>query len=216
MPLPTATTPAELPTARRNTNLDALRAVAIVMVLGRHSHYSTFWAKVGWAGVDLFFVLSGFLVAGLLFTGYQQRSRIEFSRFYIRRGLKIWPAFYVLIGTGVLIDLVLPGHSVSAKRLVSELVFMQSYFQGIWGSTWSLAVEEHFYLSLPLFLLFIIGRDSERPFAAMPYVFGAIAILALMCRFAVGWKENGTYNYLTYLYPTHLRIDGLMFGVLLC
>ena len=58
-------------------------------------------------------------------------------------------------------------------------------------------------------------RDNDRPFAAMPYVFGMIATLALACRFAVGWKENGSVDYQTYLYPTHLRIDGLMFGVLL-
>jgi len=202
---------------RRNINLDALRAVAIFMVLGRHSGYSIHWARVwaraGWAGVDLFFVLSGFLISGLLFVGYQERGRIDFSRFYIRRGLKIWPAFYVLIATGLLIE-VARGNSVSFAALLSELAFMQSYFKGIWGITWSLAVEEHFYLSLPLVLL-LIRRDSERPFAAMPYVFGGIAILAFLCRFAVGWKQDGTNDLQSYLYPTHLRIDGLMFGVLL-
>jgi peptidoglycan/LPS O-acetylase OafA/YrhL len=76
-------------------------------------------------------------------------------------------------------------------------------------------VEEHFYLTLPLLLLIMIRTDSKRPFAAMPYVFSAIAVFALACRFAVGWKENGNSNYLTYLLPTHLRIDSLMFGVLL-
>jgi peptidoglycan/LPS O-acetylase OafA/YrhL len=209
--LATTTTPVRF---RRNVNLDALRAIAIFMVLGRHSGYSAYWIKIGWAGVDLFFVLSGFLVSGLLFMGYQERGRIDFSRFYIRRGLKIWPAFYVLIATGLLLTIA-RGHSVSTKGLLPELVFMQSYFQGIWGITWSLAVEEHFYLILPVVLLLMLRRDSKRPFAAMPYVFAAIAILALACRFAVGWKENGNSDYLTYLYPTHLRIDGLMFGVLL-
>ena len=196
------------------------------MVLGRHagqmiallgptSDYTIYFTRVGWAGVDLFFVLSGFLVSGLLFTGYQERRRIDISRFYIRRGLKIWPAFYTLIATGLLVDAVLPGHHVSAKGLLPELVFMQDYFHGIWGITWSLAVEEHFYLSLPLVLLLMIRRDSKRPFAAMPYVFAVIAIFSLACRFAVGWKENGTNNVWIYLFPTHLRIDGLMFGVLL-
>ena len=66
---------------RRNINLDALRAIAIFMVLGRHSDYSAYWTRVGWAGVDLFFVLSGFLVSGLLFMGYQDRRQIDFSRF---------------------------------------------------------------------------------------------------------------------------------------
>jgi peptidoglycan/LPS O-acetylase OafA/YrhL len=65
-----------LPSARRNTNLDALRALAILMVIGRHFDYSTYWTRVGWAGVDLFFVLSGFLVSGLLFTDSKERGRI--------------------------------------------------------------------------------------------------------------------------------------------
>ena len=118
------------------------------------------------------------------------------------------------MATGLVTALV-RGHSFSKGQWLSELVFMQSYFKGIWNITWSLAVEEHFYLSLPLVLLLMNRRDNDRPFAAMPYVFGMIATLALACRFAVGWKENGSVDYQTYLYPTHLRMDGLMFGVLL-
>jgi peptidoglycan/LPS O-acetylase OafA/YrhL len=212
MPSPAMTTPAVV---RRNINLDALRAIAIFLVLGRHAGYSAYWGKIGWAGVDLFFVLSGFLVSGLLFMGYQERRQIDISRFYIRRGLKIWPAFYALIATVLLIALV-RGHAVPKRELLSELVFMQSYFKGLWSITWSLSVEEHFYLTLPLVLLLMVRRDSDRPFATMPYVFSVVAILALAWRFAVGWKEDGTTNYQSYLYPTHLRIDGLMFGVLLC
>lgn len=214
------TTPADV---RRNINLDALRAIAIFMVLGRHfyafSTYSSYWwarawLKVGWVGVDLFFVLSGFLVSGLLFADFQERGRIDVFRFYIRRGLKIWPAFYALIATGLLIPIV-GGQAVSTKGLLSELLFMQSYFPGIWDHTWSLAVEEHFYLILPAVLLLMIRCQREGPFAVMPYVFGAIAVFSLACRFAVGWKQDGSVDYLTYAFPTHLRIDGLMFGVLL-
>jgi peptidoglycan/LPS O-acetylase OafA/YrhL len=204
---------APAPATHRNTNLDALRGLAIVMVLGRHADYSAYWTRIGWAGVDLFFVLSGFLVSGLLFANYQHNGRLDISRFWIRRGFKIWPAFYALIAAGLLVDAVM-GHSLSTKGLVAELFFLQSYFQGLWSTTWSLAIEEHFYLSLPLVLL-LIRRNRPDPFAAIPRVFCTLAVLALACRFAVGWKEDGTANYLAYLYPTHLRIDGLMFGVLL-
>jgi peptidoglycan/LPS O-acetylase OafA/YrhL len=215
------------PQARRNTNLDALRAIAILMVLGHHAGqaiallnasnvYTIYWNRVGWAGVDLFFVLSGFLISGLLFSSYQERGRIDLSRFYIRRGLKIWPAFYTLIATGVLLDAMTPGHHLSTSNLLSELLFVQDYFHSIWGITWSLAVEEHFYLALPLVLLLMIRRDRGGPFAAMPYVFAGIAIFSLTCRFAVGWKENGTVDPWVCYFPTHLRMDGLMFGVLLC
>jgi peptidoglycan/LPS O-acetylase OafA/YrhL len=179
--------------------------------------------RIGWAGVDLFFVLSGFLISGLLFTDYQERGRIDIARFYIRRGLKIWPAFYALIAAGLLADAVSRGHHFSAKGLLPELVFMQDYFHGIWGITWSLAVEEHFYLTLPLVLALMIRRDKDRPFAAMPYLFASIAVFSLACRFAVGWRISGgdnlsfwrTDNPYIWLFPTHLRMDGLTFGVLI-
>jgi peptidoglycan/LPS O-acetylase OafA/YrhL len=219
--------PQILPSSRRNRNLDALRGIAILMVLGRHAGMAvnylhgtnpfTFYTmRVGWAGVDLFFVLSGFLISGILFADYQQWGRIHLGRFYIRRGFKIWPAFYTLIAVGLLIDLVIPGHHISTQGLLPELLFYQDYHYGIYGITWSLAVEEHFYIFLPLLLLFLIRRNRKNPFAALPLVFAGIAIFCLACRFAVGWRQNGIINSFTCVFPTHLRIDGLMFGVLIC
>ena len=94
----------------RNRNLDALRAVAILLVLGRHFEYFRLWSQVGWAGVDLFFVLSGFLISGLLFAEWKQRGSIGIARFYVRRGLKIYPAFYVFLAMTAAAE----GRSVSA------------------------------------------------------------------------------------------------------
>ena len=80
---------------------------------------------------------------------------------------------------------------------------MQSYFQGIWGITWSLAVEEHFYLSLPLVLLLMLRRDSKTPFAYMPYVFATVAILALLAGLPwAGGKMGVITTLLTYIRPT--------------
>jgi peptidoglycan/LPS O-acetylase OafA/YrhL len=219
--------PQNVAPARRNTNLDALRGIAIFMVLGRHAGLAvdylhatnpfTFYTmRIGWAGVDLFFVLSGFLISGLLFSDYKQWGRIHLKRFYIRRGFKIWPAFYTLIAVGLLIDAVMPGHHVTTKGLLPELTFFQDYFFGIWGITWSLAVEEHFYICLPLLLLLMIRRNPQSPFAALPWVFAAIAVFCLACRFWVGWSQDGNINFYSCVFPTHLRIDGLMFGVLIC
>jgi peptidoglycan/LPS O-acetylase OafA/YrhL len=209
----------------RNTNLDALRAIAILMVLGRHAGmaisilhasnpFTRCFERIGWAGVDLFFVISGYLISGLLFSDYRKRGSIGLTRFYIRRGLKIWPSLYALIAAGLFIEL-LPGHHFSTKGLWSELFFMQDYFPSIWGLTWSLAVEEHFYLTLPLLLIFLIRRNPEKPFAALPWVFAAIAVFSLVCRFVVGWSQDGIVDPWSCLFPTHLRMDGLMFGVLL-
>src|SRR5262245_42677041 len=93
----------------RALRLDLLRALAIFLVLGRHMYpladrtpqpilfMCQLWRSSGWIGVDLFFVVSGFLVSGLLFSEYQQRGKIRIWRFYIRRGFKIYPAFYLMI-----------------------------------------------------------------------------------------------------------------------
>src|SRR5277367_6183127 len=136
----------------RNKRLDVLRCVAVVTVILHHSGDSTFFTQAGWTGVDLFFVLSGFLISGLLFSEYKKRRAISFKRFYIRRGLKIYPAFYVfLLVTAV------GGwwgfHSVApATMYLNEIFFVMNYLGGVWTHTWSLGVEEHFYIILPIFL----------------------------------------------------------------
>ncbi len=84
----------------RNPSLDVLRCIAILLVVGFHMDSVGYrlWSRAGWIGVDLFFVLSGFLVSGLLFTDYKTHGRIDWKRFLLRRGLKIWPSFYVFLG----------------------------------------------------------------------------------------------------------------------
>src|SRR6266478_1802599 len=87
----------------RNKRLDILRCIAVFSVMILHGNIWPFFGNIGWVGVDLFFVLSGFLISGLLFSEYKTRSSISFRRFFIRRGLKIYPAFYLfLFLTGML------------------------------------------------------------------------------------------------------------------
>jgi peptidoglycan/LPS O-acetylase OafA/YrhL len=87
----------------RNKRLDILRCVAVVLVLGRHGVIDGVWKETGWAGVDLFFVLSGFLISGLLFSEYKKKQSIDLPRFFIRRGFKIYPAFYLMLLTTFLV-----------------------------------------------------------------------------------------------------------------
>src|ERR1700683_1541313 len=102
----------------RNKRLDVLRCVAVLLVMFRHSDVSDFLRRVGWIGVDLFFVLSGFLISGLLFSEYKKRHAISLKRFFIRRGLKIYPAFYVfLLLTGVMGYVVFHTHATLAHYL---------------------------------------------------------------------------------------------------
>ena len=171
------------------------------------------WNRAGWIGVDLFFVLSGFLISGLLFREQEREGDIRVSRFLIRRGFKIYPPFYLMLIVSVLFLRYL-GRPPSAGSVFSEAVFMQSYFAGIWGHTWSLAVEEHFYLLLPLGLIWLRRRKLRGdPFPALPWVFLMIAVSCLALR-TINWIER-PYQHQTHLFPSHLRIDSLFFGVAL-
>src|ERR1041385_5057357 len=108
---------------KRNPQLDLLRGIAVLMVIACHYPYSHFLEKIGWAGVDLFFVLSGFLISGLLFTDWKSTGTISLSRFFIRRGFKIYPAFYVFLFVTAPIGLV--GH-YGWRNFAGECLFIQN------------------------------------------------------------------------------------------
>ena len=168
------------------------------------------WIRGGWIGVDLFFVLSGFLVSSLLFREHERFGELHIGRFLIRRGLKIYPPFWLLIGITTL-PLALFGKPFPYRALASELLFVQNYGPSIWNHTWSLAVEEHFYLLLAFSFLVLVKYRPTQPFASIPAAFIAIASLSLILRIA----GTSAYDHKTHLYPSHLRLDSLVFGVLL-
>ncbi|MGA7221103.1 MAG: acyltransferase, partial [Candidatus Sulfotelmatobacter sp.] len=177
-------------TNNRNQMLDALRGIAILLVLGRHTLVSELWNKVGWCGVDLFFVLSGFLISGLLFQEYKRYGNIRLKTFWLRRGMKIYPAFYIctLAQTAVYVLMFgkYPGLPSPTHLFLIDATFLSSYFQGMSGHAWSLAIEEHFYFLLPVFLLVLVKLrpKKENPFASIPFAFLVIAIVSLLLRMA--------------------------------
>jgi peptidoglycan/LPS O-acetylase OafA/YrhL len=196
---------------KRNQSLDVLRCVAILLVIGRHFPYYPAWAKIGWIGVDLFFVLSGFLISGLLFVEYKTHGRIRFWRFVVRRGFKIWPSFYLMVGAFVAISLIF--HEDNWHAIVASLFFVQNYLPEsllptIVGHTWSLAIEEHFYIALPLLFIALSYNRRREPFTPIPVIFvlTTITCLALRCfTMAPGDTPWGT----------QLRVDSLFAGVML-
>lgn len=199
----------------RNQNLDFLRTIAVLMVLGRHVNWLPWWTSAGWAGVDLFFVLSGFLISGLLFSEWKKRGTLSLRRFYVRRAFKIYPGLYALVAVTLAGSLYV-GREIEWRRVLPEVTFFQNYFEGMFNHTWSLGVEEHFYIALPLLLYFMQRQSTQAgdPFRFIPAVFGAIALFCLVARLLVSRVHTGEAFY-DYLYPTHLRIDGLMCGVTL-
>lgn len=195
----------------RNNSIDVLRAIAIFLVLGRHAHWpessvANIWQRGGWVGVDLFFVLSGFLVSGLIFKQFKETGTISWTNFVIRRGFKIYPAFWCLIIFTLIFNAVTHAAPFEPFRLFSELAFVQNYGWPMWGHTWSLAVEEHFYLLLPLILMIC----TKRQFRYFPFIVLTVAIACLALRLA-----GGEWNVQRSMFATHLRLDSLLFGSLL-
>ncbi|MFN8554889.1 MAG: acyltransferase [Candidatus Obscuribacterales bacterium] len=209
----------------RIKQLDVLRGIAILLVLGHHSFsipasilqipLAGFligtYQSVGWAGVDLFFVLSGFLVSGLVFTEFKQSLSFDLKRFLIRRGFKIYPAYYFFSVVGwITIPWILIDLRNYWRPILCELCFVQNYGSSIWAHTWSMAVEEHFYFLCGCLLLFL--SRQKYAFTVIPKIGLVLGIGACAWRFAT--CLNGAWNY-HYLYYTHLRLDSLFAGVVL-
>lgn len=206
----------------RNLGLDLLRLAAVLLVIVRHLHlpdaapaYVTFCQRGGWVGVDLFFVLSGFLVSSLLFAEFSRHGTIDITRFLVRRGFKIYPSFWLFLLASIMVKQRLGQHP-NWSEILSELLFVQNYLQGIWSYTWSLAVEEHFYVGIAgLFgLLLMRERGDGNPFRTMPAIFAGTTATCLALR-VLNLVLFPEYAHRPYLFGTHIRIDSLMFGVLL-
>ncbi len=209
--------------AHRLAGLDALRGIAVLLVVGAHFYMGRIrlspawldpvlrkWQTLGWSGVDLFFVLSGFLISGLLFREYSAQGRVRVGRFLVRRGLKIYPSFWVMVLYTVTAALA-TGHTVSLATLGSELLFIQNYGPTMYSFTWTLAVEEHFYLLLAALVAWRVHRDGH-PHRVFPIVLAALpVVLLLRCYWAWQWPVEQ----ISHTRPTHLRLDGLAFGVAL-
>lgn len=192
----------------REIELDFIRGLAILMVLDFHSpvHWMSYplqrlgFPNFGWAGVDVFFVLSGFLVGGLLVKEWRSKQRIDTRRFLIRRGFKIWPQYYVFLG------LMLLTRHRSVHELWGNLLNVQNYVGGI-PHTWSLAVEEHAYLLLVLCLaLAARWRVRVRTIAWATAALCAVVVISRL------WLIEHGYEVVN---RTHTRIEGILYGVLL-
>jgi peptidoglycan/LPS O-acetylase OafA/YrhL len=221
---------------QRLIQLDILRGIAVLMILFNHrpisppsyQNWSNLLIKpfdpILWTGVDLFFVLSGYLVGGLLIAELRQTGRIDVKRFWIRRGFKIWPTYYLYLAflavvTAIFyVDHAVPGSQwVGFKLNAIKAVYLQNYFHAskppyisvlAGGHTWTLAVEEHFYLMLPLILV----ACTRWWRVALPVVSFALLVVCLGIRLR---SYHAPMDWLWNYKPTHIRIDSLFFGVFL-
>jgi peptidoglycan/LPS O-acetylase OafA/YrhL len=210
--------------------IDGLRGVAVLLVMWFHSSYFVMitidkplggvsWAYyifsvMGETGVDLFFVLSGFLITGILIDTCHQKH--NFRNFYIRRILRIFPLYYGVLFVFLAYFLYIFGlDGLDHGKIGLHLFYLQNWMFShnadqfiLLDHTWSLAVEEQFYLLWPLVLLSFYKAGKMRP--AMLLCLGLIA-LSWCLRLYLGWNEAYKWAY-TF---TPARFDNLAFGALL-
>jgi peptidoglycan/LPS O-acetylase OafA/YrhL len=210
--------------SRNIPSLDGLRAVSIGMVIVGHLFHrkvnefrgverivSRMIANAD-LGVSIFFVISGFLITTLLLMELRDRARIDLRRFYIRRSFRIFPAFYVYLLALLLLGLA-GMVTIVPKTWMSAALYLRNYWPPLEGSgdwitahTWSLAVEEQFYLLWPLAFT-VLGRRRSTFLAA------ALIVLFPISRVATYWAFPAARPDLGYM--LHTRGDGLMMGCLL-
>ena len=205
----------------RLRELDFLRGIAILLVLLRHQPLFEFTTEMGWIGVDFFFVLSGFLVSGLLFKEYLKFGDIKPMLFLIRRGFKIYPIYY--LSFLIYLSVVIFKKDIKVIDIVSEFFFIQNYTHGISKInpvSWSLAVEEHFYIGL-VFILWVslkkkwISLKVDYTSIKLGKIEFSIFILMFLC-LLLRLSYNASYNLTNKSFTmTHLRLDSLFAGVLI-
>jgi peptidoglycan/LPS O-acetylase OafA/YrhL len=215
--------------------LDGLRGIAILLVMAFHFGWAkpavgsaakllVFCTNFGWTGVDLFFVLSGFLITGILLDSKDDPR--YFRNFYMRRVLRISPLYYgVLVVTLLILPHIVPYDSPDLRQVLHSQGWLWAYSanisvavrhgQWIWnpdwlrlGMLWSLAVEEHFYLVWPLLVLVLSKGGLVRVSLAMV----VLTPIARACALAAGVAPDTVYC-LTIFRADDLAMGGLLAAV---
>jgi peptidoglycan/LPS O-acetylase OafA/YrhL len=214
--------------------LDTLRAIAILSVIFFHwwgYHGDTLpgallpVARIGWMGVDLFFVLSGYLIGSQLLRPYTRGESLALLDFYRKRAFRVLPVFFVVLALYLAIPLWRESASIAPAwqyltftfNLLADLPAHQSF-----SHVWSLCVEEHFYLLLPLIVMLAMRRPSLRRTALLVggFVLAGVTVRAYflfhLLRPLAAVDDGFGSAYMSHIYyPTYCRLDGLLAGVTL-
>lgn len=211
----------------RRPGLDLLRAIAVVWVMLFHSFLVgglgeqwSWLSRYGWMGVDLFFALSGYLIGGQVLAMLDRDGRMDWRDFYLRRALRILPAFWVVLA----IYLLFPGwrevegmapwwtFATFTMNLNVDYATQQAF-----SHAWSLCVEEHFYLLLPILALLLVRRDSARLTwtVALAVLLGGMVLRTAIWLHDDALQPDRAWFIEDLYYPTWCRLDGLLVGVML-
>ena len=220
-----------MPGYRQIPALDGIRGFAIALVVGLHLGYildpkglsrGETYVPGGFAGVDVFFVLSGYLITSLLLGERQRNGEISLRGFYARRALRLLPALAVLLiahlGLALARGLSLRGEAVALSSITfysSDITqSLHMYMPLELSHTWSLAVEEQFYLVWPAALIFLSSywtRRAQQRRWVVPLTLVAALVMIVVVRVVV-WRTMG---YPAAYYLPFCHSDGLVIGVML-
>jgi peptidoglycan/LPS O-acetylase OafA/YrhL len=199
--------------------LDGIRAFAVLVVMLFHG--SALWSRIqvrgGFLGVDVFFVLSGFLITSLLLGEWNAKDRIDRRKFYARRVLRLLPALVLTIALGGVVTALVarPYPRPYVQSALMTLSYVANWFQASktlapLGHTWSLSIEEQYYLVWPTLLILALRRKNvRRERLAAVVLAGAIAMSVIRYLFFatkhIGLAEASTFS----------RPDGILIGTAL-
>jgi peptidoglycan/LPS O-acetylase OafA/YrhL len=198
--------------------LDGLRGISILAVMFVHG--GLFWmGQGGFLGVDIFFVLSGFLITSLLMEEWTQTGTLSFKNFYVRRGLRLLPPLVLLVALCLLIVMFFPpeqGSLAAAKSILVALFYLSNWMPGgVYPPlfhTWSLGIEEQFYIVWPL-LLFVFLWLKAGSRTVVLFLVGVILVVAVnrarLWQNLSGLEQNMVYTRLD------ARADALLVGCIL-
>ncbi|MFT4186766.1 MAG: acyltransferase family protein [Micrococcaceae bacterium] len=208
--------------------LDGLRAIAVLAVVFYHLNHN--FPKGGYIGVDIFFVISGFLITTLLVNEYYYNGRIDFKNFWLRRARRLIPALIVVIFVSIFFAFIsfhfFRGHDLLVgigRQTLGAATFSNNWLEIIKGTSyfnsgspllfvnfWSLAVEEQFYLIWPFIaILILVKTQNVRVRAGLAAAFGVISAILMAVMYTPGADSTRVY------YGTDTHVFGLMFGACL-
>ncbi|MDP9336042.1 MAG: acyltransferase, partial [Actinomycetota bacterium] len=220
----TRTNAARPSTLRYAPGLDGLRALSVLAVVVFHHYliggHEAGWAPGGFLGVEVFFVVSGYLITSLLLTERRETGRVSLRVFYMRRARRLLPALFTLLGGVVAYSLLFLPDAIGTLRsdAVAALTYTSKWWQMIAHRSyfaqagrpellkhlWSLAIEEQYYLAWPFLLMWGLRRlGRQRMLVTMlGTAMGSTLLLALVAHGSV----DGAY------YATYTRLSGLLLG----
>lgn len=198
--------------------LDGLRAISVLVVMA--AHFGLSQIIPGGFGVTVFFFISGFLITRLLIAETMTRGRISLGNFYLRRLVRLYPALmFMILGSSALFLLFHFGGPTISEFIagslygINFLLVLKEYGVGAtymsWDPLWSLAVEEHFYLVFPAFLLLMRGN-----WVRTRTIMGAVLLAVLAWRLVIVHVTNLPAETWTYV-MTDARIDSIAWGCFL-